>query len=215
LAEFALFSKINNLFFRNIKMQLNKTLLVLAISALFLSACSDDADDSSLTDGTQTSASGINDASTSGLNSAGGMSGSQFGGPGGAYGSGQYGGKGGLGPEFSDPNNPLSKQTIYFMLDSSQVQPDFIPVINAHAQYLVANPNHSISVEGHCDERGSREYNIALGEQRAKSVANMMKSQGVSDSQIDIVSYGEEKPASFGSDEASWELNRRAELVYK
>jgi peptidoglycan-associated lipoprotein len=215
LAEFVLFSKINNLFFRNIKMQLNKTLLVLAISALFLSACSDDAADTSLTDGTQTSASGINDASTSGLNNADGMSGSQFGGPGGAYGSGQYGGKGGLGPEFSDPNNPLSKQTIYFMLDSSQVQPDFIPVINAHSQYLAANPNHRISLEGHCDERGSREYNIALGEQRAKSVANMMKSQGVSDSQIDIVSYGEEKPASFGSDEASWELNRRAELVYK
>lgn len=198
------------------KMQLNKTLLVLAISVVFLSACSDDAADTSLTDGTQTNASGINDASTSGLNGAGGMSGSQFGGAGGgAYGSGQYGGKGGLGPEFSDPNNPLSKQTIYFMLDSSQVQPDFIPVINAHSQYLAANPNQRISVEGHCDERGSREYNIALGEQRAKAVANMMKSQGVSDSQIDIVSYGEEKPAAFGSDEASWELNRRAELVYK
>jgi peptidoglycan-associated lipoprotein len=196
-------------------MKLNRTLLALAISVIFLTACSDDEEGSGLTDGTQNSASGINDASTSGLNNGAGVSGSQFGGPGGsAYGSGQ-GGKGGLGPEFSDPNNPLSKQTIYFMLDSSQIQPDFVPVIAAHSQYLMANPGQRISLDGHGDERGSREYNIALGEQRAKSVAGMMKAQGVSESQFDIVSYGEEKPAAFGSDEASWELNRRVELVYK
>lgn len=188
----------------------------MAISAFFLTACSDDEADTSLTDGTQTSASGIGDASTSGLDNAAGLSGSQMGGPGGAFGSGQYGsGNARLGPEFSDPNNPLSKSTIYFMLDSSQIQQDFIPVINAHSQYLTANPGQRISLEGHGDERGSREYNIALGEQRAKSVASMMKAQGVSDSQIDVVSYGEEKPAAFGSDEASWELNRRVELVYK
>ncbi|MGR9086903.1 MAG: peptidoglycan-associated lipoprotein Pal [Gammaproteobacteria bacterium] len=196
-------------------MKLHKTLLILTFCAAFLSACSKDEGDS-LTDGTQDSASGIGDASTSGLNNGSGVSGSPFGSPGGAYGSGQYGaGKGGLGPEFSDPNNPLSKQTIYFMLDSSQIQQDFIPIINAHSSYLVANPGQRIALEGHCDERGSREYNIALGEQRAKSVANLMRAQGVSDSQIDIVSYGEEKPAAYGSDEASWELNRRVELVYK
>lgn len=197
-------------------MKLNKTILTLIIISVFLAACSDDEQDTSLTDGTQTSASGINDASTSGLNDGSGLSGSQFGGPGGAYGSGQYGSsKGGLGPEFTDPNNPLSKQTIYFMLDSSQIQQDFVPVIAAHSQYLMANPGQRINLEGHADERGSREYNIALGEQRAKSVASLMKAQGVSDSQLDIVSYGEEKPAAFGSDEASWELNRRVELVYK
>lgn len=191
-------------------MKLNKTILTLIIISVFLAACSDDEQDTSLTDGTQTSASGINDASTSGLNDGSGLSGSQMGG------SGQYGGgKGGLGPEFSDPNNPLSKQTIYFMLDSSQIQQDFVPVIAAHSQYLAANPGQRISLEGHGDERGSREYNIALGEQRAKSVASLMKAQGVSDSQLDIVSYGEEKPAAFGSDESSWELNRRVELVYK
>ena len=72
-----------------------------------------------------------------------------------------------------------------------------------------------ITLEGHGDERGSREYNIALGEQRAKSVAGMMKVQGVSENQLQIVSYGEEKPAAFGSDEESWEKNRRVEIVYQ
>ncbi|MGZ5031259.1 MAG: peptidoglycan-associated lipoprotein Pal, partial [Methylobacter sp.] len=120
-----------------------------------------------------------------------------------------------MGPEFSDPNNPLSKSTIYFMLDSSQVQDDFVPVIAAHAQYLVNHPGQRVVMEGHGDERGSREYNIALGEQRAKSVVSMMKVQGVSDSQVQIVSYGEEKPAAEGHDEAAWELNRRAEIVYQ
>jgi peptidoglycan-associated lipoprotein len=101
------------------------------------------------------------------------------------------------------------------MLDSSQVQDDFVPVIAAHAHYLVAHPGQRVVMEGHGDERGSREYNIALGEQRAKSVASMLRVQGVGDNQLDVVSYGEEKPAAFGHDEASWELNRRVELVYQ
>jgi peptidoglycan-associated lipoprotein len=196
-------------------MKLNKTLLVLAVSALLLPACSDTEEkDASLTDGSQTASSGINDASTSGLNKDSGMYGSEMGGSGkGVSGNGDYAST--LGPEFNDPNNPLSKRTIYFMLDSSQIMPDFIPVIAAHAQYLVANPGQKITLEGHADERGSREYNIALGEQRAKSVASMMKVKGVSENQLEIVSYGEEKPVSFGSDESAWEQNRRAELVYQ
>ena len=197
-------------------MKLNKTLLALAMSTLLLSACSDtDEKDASLTDGSQNAASGINDASTSGLNKGSGMSGSEMGGSGmsGMSGSGDYAST--LGPEFNDPNNPLSKRTIYFMLDSSEVMPDFVPVIAAHAQYLIANPAQRITLEGNADERGSREYNIALGEQRAKSVASMMKVQGVSENQLEIVSYGEEKPAAFGSDEEAWERNRRVELVYQ
>jgi peptidoglycan-associated lipoprotein len=196
-------------------MKLNKTLLVLAISTLLLSACSDTEEkDTSLTDGSQSAGSGINDASTSGLNKGAGVYGSEMDGSGkGVSGSGDYAST--LGPEFSDPNNPLSKRTIYFMLDSSEIMPDFIPVIAAHAQYLVANPAQHITLEGNADERGSREYNIALGEQRAKSVANMMKVQGVSENQLEIVSYGEEKPVAFGSDESAWEQNRRVELVYK
>lgn len=189
-------------------MKLNKTVWALAISLTILTACSETEEkDASLTDGTQNAQSGINDASTSGVNNGSGLSGSEMNGSGGSG--------AGTGPEFSDPNNPLSKQTIYFMLDSSQVQQDFIPVIAVHSQYLVANPGYRMVLEGHGDERGSREYNIALGEQRAKSVASMMKVQGVSEGQLEIVSYGEEKPAAFGHDEASWELNRRVEMVYK
>jgi peptidoglycan-associated lipoprotein len=191
-------------------MKLNKTLLALAISAMFLTACSDDEADQALTDGSQMGASGINDAATGGLNDGAGLSGSQLG----AGGAGGYGNSR-LGPEFSDPNNPLSKSTIYFMLDSSQIQPDFESVIAAHARYLASHPGQQLALEGHADERGSREYNIALGENRSKSVANLMRAQGVSDGQLNLVSYGEEKPAAFGSDESAWELNRRVELVYK
>lgn len=200
-------------------MKLNKILSALTISALLLSACSDTEEkDASLTDGSQNAGSGINDASTSGLNKGSAMDGSEMygsgaNGPGqGMSGNGDYAST--LGPEFNDPNNPLSKRTVYFMLDSSEIMPDFIPVITAHAQYLVANPGQRMTLEGNADERGSREYNIALGEQRAKSVANMMKLKGVSENQLVIVSYGEEKPVAFGNDEEAWERNRRVELVY-
>ena len=197
-------------------MKLNKTLLALAIGTLLLSACSDsDEKDTSLTDGSQNDTSGINDASTSGLNKGAGLNGSEMNGSGmnGMSGNGDYAST--LGPEFNDPNNPLSKRTVYFMLDSSEVMPDFIPVIAAHAQYLIANPSQHITLEGNADERGSREYNIALGEQRAKSVASMMKIKGVSENQLQIVSYGEEKPAALGNDESAWEQNRRVEIVYQ
>lgn len=117
--------------------------------------------------------------------------------------------------EFSDPSSPLSKRTIYFEYDSSQVLSEFIPVIEAHAHYLMNHPNQRITLEGHSDERGTREYNISLAEQRAKSVFKMQQLIGVMSSQIDVVSYGEEKPAdlSYGND--SFALNRRVEIVYK
>jgi len=162
--------------------------LVTALCASLLAGCGDTEEkDASLLDGNQLNGSGINDASTSGLNNGSGLNGSEMGGS-------LYGGRGAgnLGPEFSDPNNPLSKRTIYFMLDSSDVLPDFVPIVNAHSQYLIANPSQHVVLEGNSDERGSREYNIALGEKRAKSVASMMKMQGVSESQLSVVSYGEE-----------------------
>ena len=191
-------------------MKFTKKLSIVAmISALTLIGCSSDEEkDTSLTDGSLNG--GINDASTNGFGDGSGANGGRFGA------NGKYGAKGanGLPPEFSDPNNPLSKRTIYFMLDSSQVQQDFIPVIAAHARYLLANPSQHIVLEGNGDERGSREYNIALGEQRSKTVAGMLKAQGVSESQLGIVSYGEEKPMAMGHDESSWELNRRVELAY-
>jgi len=189
-------------------MRFNKGVLVFSLSVAILSGCSStDEKEGSLLDG---GGAGQNDASTSGYSDGSSLSGEQFG-SNGLGGSSEIG----LGPEFSDPLNPLSKQTIYFMYDSSQVQQDFIPVIAAHAQYMMAHPSSHVILEGHADERGSREYNIALGEQRAKSVYRMMKVQGVSDSQLEVVSYGEEKPASDGMDEASWQLNRRVEIVYQ
>jgi peptidoglycan-associated lipoprotein len=191
-------------------MKLNKLLWVLLAAVFALSGCSEDEATEGLNDAAKNAASGINDASTSGLNGGSTLSG--MAGPG--Y-TGVSGNNAFLGPEFSDPNNPLSRSTIYFMLDSSEVQPDFIQVINAHAQYLVAHPNQKLTLEGHADERGSPEYNIALGDQRAKAVAGMMKAQGVSDGQLELVSYGEEKPAVFGSDEGSYERNRRVEISYQ
>ncbi|MCK5870879.1 peptidoglycan-associated lipoprotein [Methylococcaceae bacterium HT4] len=118
-------------------------------------------------------------------------------------------------PEFLDPASPLSKRTIYFEYDSSQVLNEFIAVIEAHAQYLMTNPNQRITLEGHSDERGTREYNIALAEQRAKSVFKMLKLIGVMGNQIDIVSYGEEKPVALEHNDDSYALNRRVEVVYK
>jgi peptidoglycan-associated lipoprotein len=187
-------------------MKFNKTLIALLISTSLLSACSDDKKPISVTDGAPTAANGgVNGASTAGLNNGAGINGQ-------GMNAGNIGGAG-SGEEYNDPNSPQAK-VIYFMLDSSDVQPDFVPVVLAHAQYLVANPSIHIILEGNSDERGSREYNVALGEQRARSVANIMKAHGVSDSQLQTVSYGEEKPAAMGSDESAWEQNRRVEIVY-
>jgi peptidoglycan-associated lipoprotein len=88
-------------------------------------------------------------------------------------------------------------------------------MLSAHARYLASDPNLSIRLEGHTDERGSREYNIGLGENRAQSVRQILLLQGVSAAQLSTVSYGEERPAAFGSDEESYGLNRRVELVYR
>ena len=116
---------------------------------------------------------------------------------------------------FDDPANPLSKRTIYFEFDSYDLSAEDREVISAHAQYMAANPNAKVVLEGHADERGTREYNIALGERRAKAVAQLMLVQGVAQSQTDVISFGEERPAMFGSSEEAWERNRRVEIVYR
>lgn len=183
-------------------MHMNKKYLVLAVVAVLSVGCGDDPKDT-LSENTQGT-----DASTSGLND-GSLNGSQIGS--GAYGSGNSR----LGPEFSDPNNPLSKQVIYFELDSSQVKQEYVPVVAAHAQYLVSHPTQHVILAGNTDERGSSEYNISLGEQRAKSVERMMRTQGVSAAQLEVVSYGEEKPAMAGHTESAWSLNRRVEVGYQ
>lgn len=113
-----------------------------------------------------------------------------------------------------DPASLLAKRVVYFDFDKSDIKGEFRDIIQAHAQYLANNANVSITLEGHADERGTREYNVALGERRANAVRDMLTLQGASSSQIRVVSYGEERPASLGHDEDSWALNRRAEFIY-
>ena len=128
-----------------------------------------------------------------------------------------YGAEDDSGPAFSqldDPQSPLSVRTIYFEYDSSEISSDYRSTVEAHSLYLQQNPSTSVILEGHGDERGSREYNLALGERRAKAVKQQMLLLGANSNQIKLVSYGEERPASDGHDESSWQQNRRVEILY-
>ena len=111
-------------------------------------------------------------------------------------------------------DGPLSRLVVYFDFDRSEIRSDFNEMLAAHGDYLANNSNVQVRLEGHTDERGSREYNIGLGEQRAQSVRRVLLLQGVSTGQLGTVSYGEERPAVLGSNEESNSLNRRVELVY-
>ena len=106
-------------------------------------------------------------------------------------------------------------QTYYFAYDNSKVRPQDVPYIKMQANYLMSHPNAKIRLEGNTDARGSREYNIALGWRRDQAVANLMQLAGVNPQQIDMVSYGKEKPAVSGDGEQIWRLNRRVNLVYE
>jgi len=113
----------------------------------------------------------------------------------------------------ADPNSILAERTVYFDFDSSRVASRYLPVLDAHALYLAENVNARVVVEGHADERGSREYNIGLGERRALNVRRRLLFQGASGNQIEVISLGEERPAQLGSHEQAWAANRRVELV--
>lgn len=117
--------------------------------------------------------------------------------------------------DLDDPASPLSQRVVYFAFDSNDISQDAAAVLEAHSQYLAAHPEVRVSVEGHTDERGSQEYNLALGERRAEAVKRVLLLNGALANQIETVSYGEEKPAMDGSNEAAWAQNRRAELVYQ
>jgi peptidoglycan-associated lipoprotein len=108
----------------------------------------------------------------------------------------------------------LAERVIYFDYDRSEIRSEYNGMLAAHARNLAAKPTLRIRLEGHSDERGSREYNIGLGERRAQTVRRALMLQGVADDQIATVSYGEERPAVSGSDETSWGKNRRVEIVY-
>jgi peptidoglycan-associated lipoprotein len=113
-----------------------------------------------------------------------------------------------------DPTSLLSVRIIYFEYDSSDVKQEDRTTVEAHAAFLVANPDMIITLEGHADERGSREYNLALGERRALTVQRQMTLIGASPEQIRTVSYGEERPAIDEHDDYSWSQNRRVEIIY-
>jgi peptidoglycan-associated lipoprotein len=106
-------------------------------------------------------------------------------------------------------------RVVYFDFDSFLVKDEFRPTVEANAKALSASAQRKVAIEGHTDERGGREYNLALGQKRAEAVARSLALLGAKDSQMEAVSFGEERPAAQGSDEAAWAKNRRAELTYR
>lgn len=112
------------------------------------------------------------------------------------------------------PSAALKNRTVYFDFDKDEVKAEYRDIVTANARYLAANPKAHVRLEGNTDERGSREYNIGLGERRAQAVKQALLLQGAAAAQLATVSYGEERPVATGSDEESWALNRRVEIVY-
>lgn len=133
----------------------------------------------------------------------------------GGSGTGGVAGQGGFsGHALDDPSSPLSKRRLHFAYDSYEIDSRYQGIAESHGRYLAGHPSAAVTLEGHADERGSREYNIALGERRAYAVQQIMLASGASPRQLTIVSYGEEKPlANCAADDCWWE-NRRVEIVY-
>ena len=111
-------------------------------------------------------------------------------------------------------SGPLSRKIIYFDFDKSEIKPEYAEIVTTAAHNLTANPKMKMKLEGNTDERGTREYNIGLGERRAQAVRRALMLQGVAESQVSTVSFGAERPAAEGDDEAAWAKNRRVEVVY-
>jgi len=114
----------------------------------------------------------------------------------------------------TDPSNILSKRSVYFDFDKFDVKPEYTALVDAHAKYLEQHGDAKVTLQGNTDERGSREYNLALGQRRAESVKKAMHVLGVPDKQMETVSLGEEKPKAEGHDEAAWAQNRRTDIIY-
>jgi len=114
-----------------------------------------------------------------------------------------------------DPGSILSKRSVYFDFDAYAIKDDYKSLLEAHGKYLQANRGAHLTVEGNTDERGSREYNIALGQRRADAAKRMMMLSGATEAQIDTVSFGKEKPKNPGHDESAWAENRRDDIGYR
>ena len=119
------------------------------------------------------------------------------------------------GHPLDEPDSLLAKRVVFFDFDESVILDQDRPILEAHAQYLSQNPGAAVTLEGHTDERGTREYNLALGEQRSTSVRQYMSLLGAGGQQIRTVSYGEERPAALGHNEEAWAQNRRVEIIYR
>lgn len=178
-------------------------LLSSALLALTLSACG------TMGGGTGHEAAVVNQSGPAGGGGAG------AGGSGGAQASGAGAPGTFQGSPLNNPASPLYKKIVYFAFNSSVVNQQGQQLVAAHAQYLVAHPNVHVQLQGYTDNRGSPEYNIALGWRRAQAVRQLMVVQGVKPSQISMISYGEEHPAVLGNDESAWRYNRRVVIVYK
>ena len=120
-----------------------------------------------------------------------------------------------LGSELKDPKNILSKRSIFFDYDSNLVKDEFKPIVTAHARYLQQHPTAKMRIEGNADDRGSREYNLALGQRRSDAVRQMMQLLGAKAEQIETVSFGEEKPKCTEQTESCWSQNRRGDIAYQ
>lgn len=124
------------------------------------------------------------------------------------------GGESYAGQSLDDPDSPLSNRIVYFQYDSSSVREQDQITLEAHGAYLAENPDAKVKLEGHTDERGAREYNLALGERRALAIRQILMLQGASVNQFQVISFGEERPAVEGTTDAAWQNNRRVELIY-
>ncbi|MCU7939087.1 MAG: peptidoglycan-associated lipoprotein Pal [gamma proteobacterium symbiont of Bathyaustriella thionipta] len=192
------------------KMILKKLPVLLTAAALsFLTACTTISDDN-------TGDASVEDRTGGGI----GQNGEGYEGQTGGYNDSGMGdgtainGQSTNGDPLSDPNSPLSIRTIYFEYDSTMINSEGQSALNAHAEYLSLNPTKQLIIEGHTDERGTREYNLSLGERRGNAVADFLTASGVPGQQIEVRSYGEENPVALDHSESAWQLNRRVELLY-
>ena len=176
-----------------------RNLLFVALIAAALVGCSTTpTTEAPVVDKTGAGAAGAAGAQTTGAG-AGGVSGAET---------------GSASSPLRDPNNILSKRSVYFDYDSFVVKDEYKPLVEAHARWLQAHSDSRMTIQGNTDERGSREYNIALGQKRADALKRMMVLLGARDGQIETVSFGKEKPKNPGHDEAAWAENRRDDIVY-
>ncbi|VAW54426.1 Tol-Pal system peptidoglycan-associated lipoprotein PAL [hydrothermal vent metagenome] len=184
-----------------------KKLFLISVLAIFITACGDriKPDDEAAANDSNQAANTKDGAAAGGINDGSGIGGTAL--EGGKLVSYEKN-------AIDDPNNVLSEKIVYFSYDSNAVADEDIELVKHHGKYLSFNADASVRLEGHADERGTREYNIALAEKRAQAVKQLMLYEGAANDQISIISYGEEKPVAFGHDDESMSLNRRVEIVY-